>query len=336
MAGSGDASAVVALDAMGGDRAPREPVAGAVLAARDGIGVLLVGDAAVLEAELASHADVPAGIDIVHAPDRVLSGDDGVRAVRAKPDSSLVVACRQVSEGRAGAVVSAGHTGAMLAASTLLLKRLPGVLRPGLAVPLPSMAGPIVLIDAGANTECRPEFLAQFAVMGRLLARDVMGIAEPTVGILSIGEEAGKGTELVQQAYAVLEGTPGFIGNVEGRDIPKGTARVIVTDGFTGNVALKVYEGSGAMLFQEVRDALGSTLRGRLAGALGMPSFRRLRRRLDPDEYGGAYLLGVRGLAVIGHGNSGALGIASGIRLAARGVEQGIVGHIEAGLGAGT
>lgn len=336
MAGTGDASAVVALDAMGGDRAPSEPVAGAVLAARDGIGVLLVGDAAVLGAQLELHADVPAGIEIVHAPDRILSEDDGVRAVRAKPDSSLVVACRQVSEGRAGAVVSAGHTGAMLAASTLLLKRLPGVLRPGLAVPLPSMAGPIVLIDAGANTECRPEFLAQFAVMGRLLARDVMGITDPTVGILSIGEEAGKGTELVQQAYALLEGTPGFIGNIEGRDIPRGTARVIVTDGFTGNVALKVYEGSGAMIFQELRAALGSTLRGRLAGAMAMPSFRRLRRHLDPDEYGGAYLLGVRGLSVIAHGNAGALGIASGIRLAARGVEQGIVGHIEAGLGTAT
>lgn len=330
---SPDRGVVVAVDAMGGDKAPQVPVAGAIQAAREGAGILLVGDTAVLEGVLATHDDVPGNIEIVHAPDRIHSAEDGVKAVRGKPDSSMVVACRQVAEGRAGAVVSAGHTGAMLAASTLILRRLPGVIRPGLAVPMPSIAGPIVMIDGGANVECKPEYLAQFAVMGRVLARDIMGIADPTVGILTIGEEAGKGTDLVQEAYGLLEGTPGFVGNVEGRDIPRGTARVIVTDGFTGNVALKLYEGTAEMIFHEIRRGLTSSLRGKVAGALGMPVFKHLRRSIDPEEYGGAYLLGVRGMSMIGHGNSGTRGMANGILRAARGVTGDVTGHIEAGLG---
>ena len=321
---------------MGGDKAPQVPVSGAVAAAKEGIGVLLVGDQAVLERELATHGDIPSGIEIVHAPDRILSAEDGVKAVRTKPEASMVVACKQVAEGRASAVVSAGHTGAMLAASTLLLRRLPGVIRPGLAVPMPSVLGPIVLIDGGANVECKPEYLAQFAVMGRVLAREIMGIDDPSVGILTIGEEAGKGTELVQEAYALLDGTPGFIGNIEGRDVPKGTARVIVTDGFTGNVALKLYEGAAGMLFSEIRRGLVSSTRGKIAGKLAMPSFQDLRKKVDPEEYGGAYLLGVRGMSVIGHGNSGVRGMTNGIRTAARGVAAGVTAHIEAGLEAPT
>ena len=317
---------------MGGDKAPQVPVSGAVAAAKEGIGVLLVGDQTVLERELATHGDVPAGIEIVHAADRILSTDDGVKAVRTKSDASMVVACKQVAEGRASAVVSAGHTGAMLAASTLLLRRLPGVIRPGLAVPMPSVLGPVVLIDGGANVECKPEYLAQFAVMGRVLAPEIMGIDDPTVGIHTNGEEAGKGTELVQEAYALLEGTPGFIGNIEGRDVPKGTARVIVTDGFTGNVALKLYEGAAGMLFSEIRRGLMSSTRGKIAGKLAMPSFQDLRKKVDPEEYGGAYLLGVRGMSVIGHGNSGVRGMTNGIRTAARGVAGDVTGHIEAGL----
>ena len=318
---------------MGGDKAPQVPVSGAVAAAKEGIGVLLVGDQAVLERELATHGDVPAGIEVVHAADRILSTDDGVKAVRTKSDASMVVACKQVADGRASAVVSAGHTGAMLAASTLLLRRLPGVIRPGLAVPMPSVLGPVVLIDGGANVECKPEYLAQFAVMGRVLAHEIMGIDDPSVGILTIGEEAGKGTELVQEAYALLEGTPGFIGNIEGRDVPRGTARVIVTDGFTGNVALKLYEGAAGMLFSEIRRGLMSSTRGKIAGKLAMPSFQDLRKKVDPEEYGGAYLLGVRGMSVIGHGNSGVRGMTNGIRTAARGVAGDVTGHIEAGLG---
>ena len=324
---------VVAVDAMGGDKAPQVPVAGAVEAARQGVGILLVGDAPSLERALEQHGDIPSNIEVVHAGDRIHSAEDGVKAVRSKPDASMVVACRQVHEGRAGAVISAGHTGAMLAASTLILRRLQGVIRPGLAVPMPSIAGPIVMIDGGANAECRPEYLAQFAVMGRVLGRDILGIDEPTVGILTIGEEAGKGTELVQEAYALLEGTPGFIGNIEGRDIPKGTARIIVTDGFTGNVALKLYEGTAAMIFHEIRRGLTSSVRGKVAGALGMPVFKDLRRNIDPEEYGSAYLLGVRGISMIGHGNTGTRGMTNGILRAAQALREDMTGHIQAGLG---
>ena len=323
----------VALDAMGGDRAPAEPVRGAIIAAAVGIKVLLVGDEAVLRAELASQgASSASGIEIRHAAEVIGSGDDGARAVRAKPDASLVIASRLVSEGVAGAVVSAGNTGAMMAAATLILRRIPGVHRPAIAVPLPSERGPVVLIDAGANADCRPEYFPQFAIMGRLVARDILGIAEPRVGLLSIGEEEGKGNELVQEVAGLLAGTPGFVGNVEGRDIPKGTVDVVVTDGFTGNVALKLYEASGAMLINELRRVATSSTRARLGAMLLRPALRDMRRRLDPDEYGGAYLVGVQGLAVIGHGNSSGQAVANAIRLAARGVGEGIVDRLSAGI----
>ncbi len=318
---------------MGGDRAPAEPVRGAIIAAAAGIKVLLVGDEPVLRAELASQgASSASGIEIRHAAEVIGSGDDGARAVRAKPDASLVIASRLVSEGVAGAVVSAGNTGAMMAAATLILRRIPGVHRPAIAVPLPSERGPVVLIDAGANADCRPEYFPQFAIMGRLVARDILGIAEPRVGLLSIGEEAGKGNELVQEVAGLLAGTPGFVGNVEGRDIPKGTVDVVVTDGFTGNVALKLYEASGAMLINELRRVATSSTRARLGAMLLRPALRDMRRRLDPDEYGGAYLVGVQGLAVIGHGNSSGQAVANAIRLAARGVGEGIVDRLSAGI----
>ena len=195
------------------------------------------------------------------------------------------------------------------------------------------MAGPLVLIDAGANAEARPEHLAQFALMGRLFAQEVLEVPEPRVGLLSIGEEASRGSEVVQAAHAALEGSPGFAGNVEGRDIPRGAVDVVVTDGFTGNVALKLAEGMAAMVVSEVRGALTSSARGRVAGALARPSLRGLAVRMDPETYGGAYLLGVRGLSVIGHGNSGRAGIANALRMAARGVRGGLVERLEAGLG---
>jgi glycerol-3-phosphate acyltransferase PlsX len=319
---------------MGGDRAPQEPVRGALIAASEpNTRVLLVGDETQLRDELARQGGTDApGVEIVHAPDRIAGDEDGARAARSKTESSMVVACRLVGDGRAHAVMSAGNTGAMLASATLHLRRVPGVLRPGIGVVLPSASGPIVLIDAGANADSRPEYLPQFALMGRLLAIDVLGIAEPTVGLLSIGEEAGKGSEMVQAAFAAMEGTPGFVGNVEGRDIPKGTTTVIVTDGFTGNVALKLYESAAGWLLSEVRGALRSTPRAKLGALLVRPALRGLRDKIDPDEYGGAYLLGVRGLAVIGHGNAEGRGIANGIRLGARGVREGLLEQIRAGI----
>jgi glycerol-3-phosphate acyltransferase PlsX len=322
----------IAVDGMGGDIAPQEPVRGSLAAAVEGIRILLVGRTPALEAELQRQGGRHPNITIVDAPDLVSSGEDGAKAVRAKPESSLVVATKLVADGRAQAVMSPGNTGATLAAATLHLRRIPGVLRPGIAVIMPSGGGPVVLIDAGANAETKVEYLEQFAVMGRLLARDVLRIREPRVGLLSIGEEEGKGTELVRTAYDALEGTEGFIGNVEGRDIPTGAVDVVVTDGFTGNVALKLYEGAGAVFFRAIRDALGSTPRARLGGLLARPALRKLHHKFNADTYGGAYLLGVRGLVVIGHGNAPGHAIANAIRMGARGVDEGLVGHMEVGL----
>ena len=326
----------VALDGMGGDRAPAEPVRGAILAARDGVRVLIVGDRAAIDAEVARQGGAPPGVEVVHAADVVGSDEDGAKAVRAKPESSLVVACKLVAAGTAQAVMSAGNTGAMLAAATLHIRRLPGVIRPGIAVVLPSAAGPVVLIDAGANADTRPEYLQQFAVMGRLLSRDVLLVHSPRVGLLSIGEEEGKGNELVQETYELLTGTEGFVGNCEGRDIPQGNVDVVVTDGFTGNVALKLYEAAGAVMFREIRDALRSSVRGRMGGMLAKPGLKRLRVKFDADEYGGAYLLGVRGLVVIGHGNASGYAIANAIRMGARGIRQDLIGRVEAGLAPGS
>ena len=312
---------------MGGDRAPSEPVRGAVIVAAEGIHVLLVGDETILREELERQGSAPgAGIEIVHAAEVISSAEEGARAVRAKPESSVSLACRLVGEGRAGAAVSAGNTGAMLAAATLYMRRVRGVIRPAIAVVLPATGGGhVVLLDAGASAEARAEHFPQLALMGRLFARDVLGVAEPRVGLLSIGEEEGKGSEIVLAAHALLRDTPGFVGNVEGRDIPSGALDVVVTDGFTGNVVLKTMEGTASFLMGEVRAAVGSTLLGRIGGVLVRPPLRRMRERIDPDSYGGAVLLGVRGLAVIGHGNATARGIANAVGVAARGTREGLV-----------
>jgi glycerol-3-phosphate acyltransferase PlsX len=312
---------------MGGDNAPAAPVQGALEAAADGIHVLLVGDEGRLRAELDRRDGAGRDrIEIVHAPDVVTSSEEGARAVRAKPDSSVSLACRLVGDGRAGAAVSAGNTGAMLAASTLYMRRVPGVMRPAIAVVLPGAGGrPVLLLDAGASAEARPEHFPQMAMMGRLFMRDVHGVAAPRVGLLSIGEEAIKGSELVLAAHALLRDTPGFVGNVEGRDIQTDMVDVVVTDGFTGNVVLKTMEGVASFLFAEVREAVRSTALSRLGGLLVRPPLRRMRHRIDPETYGGAVLLGVRGLAVIGHGNASGRGVANAVRVAARGARGRLV-----------
>lgn len=323
---------VLALDGMGGDNAPVEPVRAAILGARDGVKILLVGDEATLRAELARHDTSGADIEVVHAPDVVSSGEDGAKAVRAKPESSLVVATKLVADGHAAGVISPGNSGASLAAATLHLRRLPGVIRPAIAVVLPSASGPVTLLDAGANAECKPEYLVQFALMGRLLARDVLQIRSPRVGLLSIGEEDGKGTEMVQTVNQMLQGSEGFIGNVEGRDIPQGSVDVVVTDGFTGNVALKLYEGSGAVLFRAIRDGLQSSIRGKIGGLIAKPVFMRLRTKFNADTYGGAYLLGVRGLMIITHGNASGEAMRNAIVMGARGAREDLVSRVQSGL----
>ena len=315
----------VAVDAMGGDRGPEEIVAGAVDAASDTVRPVIVG-AAGLDTR---------GLELIEALDVIAMDEKPTDAVRGKPNSSLVVACRAVGEGKADAVVSAGNTGAMLAACLLEIRRLPGVRRPAIAVTIPARRGPSVLLDSGANADARPEDLVQFAHMGAVFAEEILGIANPEIRLLSIGEEPEKGNQLTLEAHRLLAASAdlNFRGNAEGRDLLNGAADVIVADGFTGNVALKVTEGTISSLLEGLREEITATIAGKLGGLLIRRAARRLRERLDPDTYGGAYLLGLRGLAVIAHGNSSRRAIANAIRLAARGVENDVVGRLTQNLG---
>ena len=315
----------VAVDAMGGDRGPEEIVAGAVDAASDTVRPVIVG-AAGLDTR---------GLELIEARDVIAMDEKPTDAVRGKPNSSLVVASRAVREGKADAVVSAGNTGAMLAACLLEIRRLPGVRRPAIAVTIPARRGPSVLLDSGANADARPEDLVQFGYMGAVFAEEILGIANPEIRLLSIGEEAEKGNQLTLEAHQLLAASAdlNFKGNAEGRDLLSGAADVVVADGFTGNVALKVTEGTISSLLEGLREEITATAAGKLGGLLIRPAARRLRERLDPDTYGGAYLLGLRGLAVIAHGNSSRRAIANAIRLAARGVENDVVGKLTQNLG---
>ena len=316
----------VAVDALGGDRAPDEIVAGAVAACATGIEPVLFGPSG-----LDAH-----GLTLVETRGAVEMGDHAVESVRSKPESSLVRAVRAVADGDADAVVSAGNTGAVLAASLLHVRRLPGVHRPGIAIVIPTRRGPSVLIDAGANADARPEHLLQFGSMGTVFAEEMLGLEEPEVRLLSIGEEAEKGNQLVIAAHELLRASGlRFGGNVEGRDLLGGGTDVVVADGFTGNVALKTLEGTVKTLLAELRDELGSSLRGKLGGLLIRPSAGRIRERLDPDTYGGGYLLGLNGLVVIAHGSSSRVAIANAIRMAARGVDHGIVARLQERVAAG-
>jgi glycerol-3-phosphate acyltransferase PlsX len=304
------------VDAVGGDRGSAEVIAGALDASRQGIDVVLYGPPS-----LETH-----GLELVSATDIIEMHEKPADAVRAKPDSSLVMACRAVGAGEAEAVVSAGNTGAMLAAGLLTIRRLPGVLRPAIAVVVPARFRPSVLIDSGANADARAEHLVQFAHMGSVFAEEILEARNPKVRLLSIGEEPEKGNQLTLEAHGMLAGSDlNFAGNTEARDLLRGAADVVVTDGFTGNVALKLLEGTIGELLDELREEIRSTARGKLGGLLIRPAARRLRTRLDPDTYGGAYLLGLRGLSVVAHGNSSSRAIANAIRLAARGVEHRVV-----------
>jgi glycerol-3-phosphate acyltransferase PlsX len=313
----------VAVDAMGGDRGPEAAVDGALAARDDGIETVVFGSAG-LDTR---------GLPLVATTQVVGMDEKPADAFRTKEDSSLVRAVKAVADGEADAVVSAGNTGAMLATGLVLLRRVPGLRRPAIAVPIPARKGPSILIDAGANADCRAEHLLQFATMGAVFAEEILGIARPTVRLLSIGEEPEKGNQLTLEAHELLSASDlDFRGNAEGRDILEGAADVLVSDGFTGNVALKAVEGTIRTLLDSLREEITATNAGSLGGLLIRPAARRLRKRLDPDTYGGAYLLGLRGLVVIAHGNSSATAIANAIRLAARGVDHDVVGRLAARL----
>ena len=309
----------VAVDALGGDRGPEEIVAGAVLAR-----------SATVEPVLFGPADLdPHGLELVATTQEIAMDEKPADAVRGKPDSSLVAVCRAVHEGQAEAAVSAGNTGAMLAAGLVQIRRLRGVLRPAIAVIVPTPSGPSVLIDAGANADCRAEHLLQFGLMGAIFAEEILEIPRPTVGLLSIGEEPEKGNQLTLEAHGLLAASElDFQGNVESRRLLAHAADVVVCDGFTGNVALKLLEGTIRTTLDWLRTEITATARGKAGGLLIKPAAARLRAHLDPDTYGGAYLLGLRGLAVIAHGNSSRHAIANAIALAARGIDHGVVARL--------
>jgi len=307
---------MIALDANGADAGPAVVLDGA---RRSGERVLLFGPA--------SELGRPAGaVEVVDAPEKVESGGEPVRAVRSRPDASIVQAARAVGEGRAEALVSAGSTGPTLAAATLSVKRIKGVHRPALAVLLPVPGGPVLLLDAGANVEVRPEHLVQFAHMGAAFMEAVQGVERPRVGLLSVGEEQGKGTPGVLEAGERLAGAGlNFVGNVEGFDLPAATAQVVVTDGFTGNVALKVLEATAKTVTGAVREAIASGALSSLGGLLVRGKLGGLRERLDPEMVGGAFLLGLRRPVVVAHGSFGPEGIASALALARRAVDESMV-----------
>jgi glycerol-3-phosphate acyltransferase PlsX len=310
----------IALDAVGSDKAPEPEIRGAILACRAlPVRVHLVGPEAELRDVLDEHLeneDLP--IVIHHAPERVGMDEKAAQAVRSKPNSSLRVGLKLVRDGKAAGFVTAGNTGAAMATAKMVLGALPGVDRPALATPMPTSKGnPCVLLDVGANVDCKAYNLEQFAVMGEMYARHILRIARPRVGLLSIGEEESKGNELTREALPLLKALPmHFIGNVEGRDIFNGHADVIVCDGFVGNVALKTSEGIGRFVRDVLRESLTRTVTAQVGALLSRRAFNDFRRRLDYTEYGGAPLLGVRGVCIIGHGSSNDVAIFNGIRVA--------------------
>lgn len=309
----------IAVDAMGGDYAPAAVVAGAVAAARAGLAeIILVGDTARIEAEFKGQQP-PAGLEVVHTAQWVEMGEQPALALRKKKDASIAVATRLVKEGRAAAVVSAGSTGAQMAAALLILGRSGSIQRPAIATALPTLKGPRVLLDIGANVDCSAENLLEFAIMGSLYAERVMGIANPRVGLINIGAEEGKGSEVAQAAHSLLKASGlNFVGNVEGRDLPKGDADVFVCDGFVGNILIKFGEGLGQAVFTRIKAAIGGSLTAKLGSLLLLPALRQLKNEMDYAEYGGAQLLGVQGISIICHGSSDERAIKNAIALAAK------------------
>lgn len=314
----------LALDAMGGDSAPHVVLEGALEAARaDQLPITLLGPEDVLEPLLAPYAPLPPSLELRHAPQVVAMDEHPTAAVRDKPNSSIGIGLEMVRSGQADAFVSAGNTGAIMAYATLRLGRLPGIERPALGIVFPTATGKSLLLDVGANADCKPSYLLQFAQMGATYAQGVLGVPDVRVALLNIGEEPTKGSQLAQEAYQLLQASDlNFVGNIEGEDLPRGLAEVIVTDGFTGNVAIKTAEGVAELLMASLREALTARLHYRLAAALLRPAFRAVARNLDYAEYGGAPLLGVKGVVIIAHGRSNARAIRRALSVARQAVES--------------
>jgi len=318
----------VVVDAVGGDHAPAQILDGvrAALAENPDVRIILTGPADVVE----PFADAAGGrVEAVATTEIIEMGEHPASAVRSTKDSSIVVGARLVREKRADALFSAGSTGACMAAATLVMGRIKGVSRPAIATVIPTAGPPCVLLDVGANADCKPDNLLQFAEMGEAYASVVLGVERPRVALLNIGEEPTKGSMLAQESHALLaEKLPSFTGNIEGREVLTGAADVIVTDGFTGNVALKLLEGTSSVLLGQVKDAMTSSLPATLAAAVLKPAMMRLKSQLDPDTYGGAPLLGIDGVCIIGHGSSGPVAVKNAISVAVQAVEGDLTGRI--------
>lgn len=319
----------IALDAMGGDHAPAETVAGAVEAVAEGVDVVLVGDRAKLEAELVKHRhDLP----IVNAPDVIGMADDPARALREKPDASISVAAKMVASGDADGFVSAGSTGAAMAAAAIIIGRVRGAARPAIATIFPTPGTPTLVLDSGANPEVKADQLAQFAIMGSVAANALLGADPARVGLLSIGEEKGKGRDLERAAYDMIEAGPvHFVGNVEGRDVATDKVDVIVTDGFTGNVFLKATEGTASLLNSYILEALSTLPKD--AQAAVMPALAKVKEKMDWETYGGAHLLGIKGAALIAHGSSSRRAISNALVMARDSADKDLAGKMTAALG---
>ena len=308
----------IAVDAMGGDFAPKAPVEGAVEAARElGVGIVLVGDSARVGRELALHETSGLDIQVRHASQVVDMKDSASVALRRKKDSSIRVATEMVKAGEAVAVVSAGHTGAAMATAFFVLGPMKGVERPAIATLMPSMTGFTILLDVGANVDCKPVHLYQFAVMGDVFARKVHGISRPKIGLLSIGEEDTKGNELTKESFKLLKSSKlHFIGNVEGRDVFNGKADIIVCDGFIGNVALKISEGLAEAMNMLLRKEIEEAIGGQVGYLLLRPAFKKFKKKIDYSEYGGAPLLGINGISIVSHGHSTPKAIKNAVKVA--------------------
>lgn len=318
----------IALDVLGGDYAPDEIIKGARQALPETeVKIILVGP----EELIRSRASDILGdrVSMVNAADTVAMAEKATEAVRGKADNSIAVAARLCKEGRAQAMVSAGNTGAVMATALLTLGRIPSIKRPAIAVVVPMSSKPVVILDVGANADCKPQYLADFAVLGSLFASEVLGRPEPTIGLINIGEEESKGSELYKEAHQLLLETPvNFKGNVESKSLPEAVVDVYVCDGFTGNVILKLLEGVSKMLFGELKAALTSSLSRKAASAVLMPALLGIKERLDHEEYGGAQLLGINGVCIISHGSASAKAIKNAIKVAERTVNMDLVGKI--------
>ncbi len=324
----------IAIDGMGGDYAPLEIVKGVAESAAllPEVAFIITGPDAVIRSELDKYP-ASGNIAIVNAPELIDMGEEPGKAVRGKKNSSIVVGTGLVKEGKADAFLSAGNTGAAMASALLDFGRIEGTKRPAIAVQLTTKKGKVLLLDAGANADCKPEYLPQFAVMGATYARDVLGVDKPRVGLLNIGGEAEKGSLFTKEAYKLLmEAALDFDGNVEGKEMFNGDIDVVVTDGFTGNVVLKIVEGVGSLMLGMLKSGIMSSPRAKAGGFLLTPALMDMKREIDPEETGGAVLLGLNGVCIIAHGSSSAKAIKNALSVAVKSVENDVVKHIRQGM----